>query len=61
MHLAQRVMATASADHVMVSSTVKELVTGSGIEFAARGVHTLKGVPGRWQLFEVERLPHAWG
>jgi class 3 adenylate cyclase len=60
-HLAQRVMATASAGHVTVSSTVKELVTGSGIEFAARGVHTLKGVPGRWQLFEVERLPHAWG
>jgi len=60
-HLAQRVMATADTGRVMVSSTVKELVTGSGIEFGERGLRALKGVPGQWQLFEVERLPQAWG
>ncbi len=59
-HLAQRVMATADAGRVMVSSTVKELVTGSGIDFAERGLRALKGVPGQWQLFEVDRLPRAW-
>jgi class 3 adenylate cyclase len=45
----------------MVSSTVRDLVIGSGIEFADRGPRPLKGVPGEWQLFEVERLPPAWG
>jgi hypothetical protein len=41
----------------MVSSTVKDLVVGSGIEFEARGSHELKGVPGDWQLFSVSELP----
>jgi class 3 adenylate cyclase len=36
---------------VLVSSTVKDLVACSGIEFADRGSHPLKGVPGQWQLF----------
>lgn len=60
-HLAQRVMAIGSAGQVVVTSTLKDLVIGSGIEFAERGPHVLKGVPGEWQLYEVERLPHAWG
>lgn len=38
---------------VCVSSTVKELVVGSGLEFAERGVHTLKGAAGEWCLFAV--------
>jgi class 3 adenylate cyclase len=58
-HLAQRVMASGGASRVTVSSTVKDLVIGSGIDFVERGTRALKGVPGVWQLFEVERLPHA--
>ena len=38
---------------VLTSSTVKDLVVGSGIEFADRGTHSLKGVPGDWQLYAV--------
>jgi hypothetical protein len=38
-----------------VSSTVKELVVGSGIEFIDRGQHTLKGVPGLWRLYTVDQ------
>jgi len=40
---------------VLVSSTVKDLVAGSGIQFEARGTHQLKGIPGEWQLFAVGR------
>ena len=50
-HVAARVAATAEADEILVSSTVKELVAGSGLEFVDRGAHELKGVPGPWQLF----------
>jgi hypothetical protein len=39
---------------VLVSRTVTDLVAGSGIKFADRGVHALKGVPGEWQLYAVE-------
>jgi pimeloyl-ACP methyl ester carboxylesterase/DNA-binding CsgD family transcriptional regulator len=52
-HLGQRVCATAGAREVVVSSTVKDLVVGSGIEFEDRGEHELKGVPGQWHLFAV--------
>ena len=52
-NLASRVMAKADAGEVLVSSTVKDLVIGSGIEFAERGAHKLKGVPGEWALFAV--------
>jgi pimeloyl-ACP methyl ester carboxylesterase len=52
-HIAARVMATAGHGEVMVSSTVKDLVAGSGIEFEDRGTHALKGVPGEWRLFAV--------
>jgi hypothetical protein len=40
---------------VLVSNTVKDLVAGSGIQFIDRGVAELKGVPGEWRLYGVER------
>lgn len=48
-----RVGDLAEAGEVLVSSTVKDLVVGSGLEFKDRGVHTLKGVPGSWQLHSL--------
>ena len=54
-HTGARVASNASPGEVLVSSTVKDLVAGSGIEFEARGTHTLKGIPGDWQLFAVRR------
>ena len=42
------------ADEVLVSSTVKDLVAGSGIVFDDRGEHQLKGVPGTWPLYAVQ-------
>ena len=53
-HIAQRVQALAQPDEVLVSRTVADLVGGSGIPFADRGAHALKGVPNQWQLFAVE-------
>jgi class 3 adenylate cyclase len=53
-HIAQRIQAFAQPDEVLVSRTVVDLVSGSGIPFADRGTHTLKGVPNPWQLFAVE-------
>jgi class 3 adenylate cyclase len=52
--IAQRVSAQAQPDEVLVSSTVKDLVAGSGIAFADRGAHVLKGVPDEWRLLAVE-------
>ena len=52
-HAGARVAALAQASEVLVTSTVQMLVLGSGISFADRGEHTLKDVPGRWQLFAV--------
>ncbi|MDQ3631182.1 MAG: adenylate/guanylate cyclase domain-containing protein [Actinomycetota bacterium] len=52
-HIGARVGAKAVAGEVLVSSTVKELVVGSGIEFEDRGCETLRGVPGEWRLFAV--------
>jgi len=52
-HIAARVMDTAGPSEVLVSSTVKDLVVGSGIDFEDRGPHELKGVPGEWRLFAV--------
>ncbi len=54
-HTGARVAAQAAADEVLVSSTVKDLVAGSGIAFDERGVYDLKGVPGEWRLFAVKR------
>jgi class 3 adenylate cyclase len=53
-HIAQRVQAFAQPDEIVVSHTVADLVGGSGIPFADRGAHALKGVPNEWQLFAVE-------
>lgn len=50
-HGAARVGALALPGEVLVTSTVKDLVVGSGIDFEHRGLHQLKGVPGEWQLF----------
>jgi class 3 adenylate cyclase len=50
-HIGARVAALAAAGEVLTSSTVKDLVAGSGIQFADRGTHTLKGVEGEWRLF----------
>jgi len=52
-HIAARVMAYARPGDVLLSSTVKDLVVGSGIAFEDRGEHELKGVPGKWRLFAV--------
>lgn len=48
-----RVAAEATSGEVLVSSTVKDLVAGSGLEFEDRGSHRLKGVPDDWRLFAV--------
>jgi pimeloyl-ACP methyl ester carboxylesterase len=50
-HIGARVAAIAASGEVLVSSTVKDLVVGSGMRFVARGSHTLKGVPGEWHLY----------
>jgi class 3 adenylate cyclase len=52
-HIGSRVAGLAGAGEVLVSSTVKDLVAGSGIEFSERGRHELKGVPGEWHVFAV--------
>ncbi|WP_406815801.1 adenylate/guanylate cyclase domain-containing protein [Mycobacterium sp. M23085] len=52
-HIGARVSAVAGANEVVVSSTLRDLVIGSGIEFEDRGTHELKGVPGEWRLFAV--------
>jgi pimeloyl-ACP methyl ester carboxylesterase len=52
-HIGARVAALAGPGEVLVSSTVKDLVVGSGIEFEDRGEHALKGIPGAWRLFAV--------
>jgi pimeloyl-ACP methyl ester carboxylesterase/class 3 adenylate cyclase len=52
-HIGARVMARALRGEVLVSSTVKDLVAGSGIDFEDRGTHALKGVPNKWHLFAV--------
>jgi pimeloyl-ACP methyl ester carboxylesterase len=50
-HTAARVASLAQPNEVLVSHTVRDLVAGSGLKFASRGTHTLKGVPGEWSLF----------
>jgi class 3 adenylate cyclase/esterase/lipase len=54
-HIGARVAALAGAGEVLVSGTVKDLVAGSGLRFGDRGSHSLKGVPGDWRIFAVER------
>jgi pimeloyl-ACP methyl ester carboxylesterase len=56
-HIGARVAARAAPSEVLVSSTVKDLVAGSGIEFSDHGVAELEGIPGEWRLFGVEATP----
>jgi DNA-binding NarL/FixJ family response regulator len=58
-HIGARVASSAQPGDVVVSSTVKDLVAGSGIRFVDRGEHTLKGISDRWRLFEVTETPPA--
>ena len=50
-HIGARVMGKAEAGETLVSRTVKDLVAGSGLQFADKGTHSLKGVAGEWELF----------
>ena len=50
-HIAARILAEAAPGEALVSSTVKDLVVGSGLEFEARQAAELRGVPGTWQLY----------
>ncbi len=52
-HIGARVAANASPGEVLVSSTVKDLVAGSGLRFSDRGMRTLKGIPGEWRIFAL--------
>jgi class 3 adenylate cyclase len=52
-HIGARIAGQAGPGEVLVSSTVRDLVAGSGIPFEDRGRHSLKGVPGEWSLFAV--------
>src|ERR1700754_5263940 len=52
-HIGARVSALAGPNDVLVSSTLRDLVIGSGLEFDDRGAYELKGVPGEWRLFAV--------
>ena len=56
-HTGARVASQARPGEVLVSSTVKDLVAGSGIEFEDRGTAELKGIPGNWRLFAVAKSP----
>jgi len=53
-HTGARVASHAEPGEVVVSSTVRDLVAGSGIEFSDRGPHELKGIPGEWRLYSVD-------
>jgi class 3 adenylate cyclase len=54
-HIGARIAAMAAPSEVWVSSTVKDLVVGSGLQFADRGTHHLKGVPGEWHIYTVQQ------
>src|SRR5207237_196427 len=58
-HIGARVSAMAGPGEVLVSQTVKDLVVGSGLRFAERGEHELKGVPGEWRLYALGDAPAA--
>jgi DNA-binding NarL/FixJ family response regulator len=58
-NIGARVAAAGAAGDVVVSSTVRDLVAGSGIGFTDRGPHELKGVPDRWRLFAVDDVARA--
>ena len=52
-HIAARVCALAGPGEVLATSTVRDLVAGSGLDFVEHGQHTLKGVPGEWTILAV--------
>ena len=52
-HIGARIAEAAGPDEVLTSSTVHDLVVGSGLEFEERGIAAMKGVPGDWQLYAV--------
>ena len=54
-HIGARVAALAGASQVFVSRTIRDLMAGAPIRFESAGVHTLKGVPGRWEIYAVAR------
>ncbi|MEA2157952.1 MAG: hypothetical protein QOD66_332 [Solirubrobacteraceae bacterium] len=54
-HIGARVMSCAQPGEVLASSTVKDLVAGSGLQFADRGMHALRGLPDEWRLYALER------
>jgi class 3 adenylate cyclase len=58
-HIGARIAAAAQPEEILVSSTVKDIVAGSGLEFEERGEHVLKGVPGEWRLYAVDRGDEA--
>jgi class 3 adenylate cyclase len=53
-HIGARVAEAARPSEVLVSSTVKDLVAGSGLRFESRGIRSLKGIPAKWRLFAAE-------
>jgi class 3 adenylate cyclase/pimeloyl-ACP methyl ester carboxylesterase len=53
-HIGARISAMAGGGEVLVSSTVKDLAVGSGLQFSDRGVHALQGVPGEWRAYALE-------
>ncbi len=55
LHIGARIAARADPGEILVSSTVKDLVAGSGIMFTDRGLHSLKGLPDEWRLYRVDR------
>ena len=50
-----RISSLAAPGEVLVSSTIKDLVAGSGLQFDDRGAHLLKGIPESWRLFALTR------
>jgi len=52
-HIGARIAAEANSKEILVSSTVKDLVAGSNIDFADKGEHALKGIPAKWRLFAI--------
>jgi class 3 adenylate cyclase len=52
-HIGARIASLAGAREILVSSTVRDLVAGSGITFVDRGEHALKGVPDPWRIYQV--------
>ena len=53
-HIGARISALAGPGEVLVSGTVRDLVAGSGLEFADRGTHQLRGIPEEWRVFAAE-------